>query len=45
MTDADFCNALVTGVERVTAWSGATPIVLTVGQAENKKRRTMSSVR
>ncbi len=22
MTDADFCNALVTGVERVTAWSG-----------------------
>jgi len=23
MMDADFCNALVTGVERVTAWSGA----------------------
>ncbi len=22
MTDTDFCNALVTGVERVTAWSG-----------------------
>jgi len=33
MADVDFCNALVTGVERVTAWSGATPIVLTAGHS------------